>query len=393
MPITPNGIEQGVAPFDHATLDRLMDAQGVDAIIITSKHNIRYLMGGYQFFFFAYMDAIGINRYLPAVIYRRGRPDQTLYIGNPLEKFENELGKFWTPHLNVNSWGATDTVAASVAHLQATGTVTRIGIEACFCPSDAADMLRAALGASTLIDVTLMLERLRAIKTPFELEMLREASERVVDAMLTVFATHGAGKTKDEMNLALKVEEAKRDMTFEYCLMTAGTSHNRSPSGYTLKKGDLVTLDSGGNYKGYIGDLCRNGIVGEPDQELQDLLGVVDEIQQASRNTVKAGTLGGDVNEAGLAALRRSPFAAQLDFMAHGMGLIPHEAPRLTATGAVPYPAADAATPLVAGLVLSIETTLKHARGYIKLEDTLCVTETGSIAFGDAGRGWNRMPG
>jgi Xaa-Pro aminopeptidase len=41
-------------------------------------------------------------------------------------------------------------------------------------------------------------------------------------------------------------------------------------------------------------------------------------------------------------------------------------------------------------MVLSIETTLMHPRrGFIKLEDTVAVTETGWDAFGDKGRGWN----
>ncbi|HVZ13897.1 MAG TPA: aminopeptidase P family protein, partial [Bauldia sp.] len=46
--------------------------------------------------------------------------------------------------------------------------------------------------------------------------------------------------------------------------------------------------------------------------------------------------------------------------------------------------------PLEAGMVLSIETTLLHPRGFIKLEDTVVVTADGWEAFGDGGRGWNR---
>ena len=57
------------------------------------------------------------------------------------------------------------------------------------------------------------------------------------------------------------------------------------------------------------------------------------------------------------------------------MGLITHEAPRLTGEGPVPYPADDADRPLEAGMVVSIETTLPHPkRGYVKLEDTVAVT-------------------
>jgi Xaa-Pro dipeptidase len=47
--------------------------------------------------------------------------------------------------------------------------------------------------------------------------------------------------------------------------------------------------------------------------------------------------------------------------------------------------------PLEKGMVLSIETTILHPRrGFIKLEDTVAVTEGGCEGFGDRGRGWNR---
>ena len=43
-----------------------------------------------------------------------------------------------------------------------------------------------------------------------------------------------------------------------------------------------MSLDSGGNYHGYIGDLCRMAILGEPDAELEDLLGEIETIQRAA---------------------------------------------------------------------------------------------------------------
>jgi Xaa-Pro aminopeptidase len=46
--------------------------------------------------------------------------------------------------------------------------------------------------------------------------------------------------------------------------------------------------------------------------------------------------------------------------------------------------------PLEAGMVISIETELHHnTRGFIKLEDTVAITDTGWEAFGDGGKGWN----
>ena len=50
-------------PFDTGRLDELMEEAGIDALVVTSKHNIQYLLGGYRFFFFDHFDAIGVSRY------------------------------------------------------------------------------------------------------------------------------------------------------------------------------------------------------------------------------------------------------------------------------------------------------------------------------------------
>jgi Xaa-Pro aminopeptidase len=81
-----------------------------------------------------------------------------------------------------------------------------------------------------------------------------------------------------------------------------------------------------------------------------------------------------------------------MHFVAHGMGLIAHEAPRLTATGPIPYSDKHAKRPLETGMVVSIETSVKHPEvGFVKLEDTVAVTDAGWEAFGDWGRDWNRQ--
>jgi Xaa-Pro aminopeptidase len=137
--------------------------------------------------------------------------------------------------------------------------------------------------------------------------------------------------------------------------------------------------------------LCRMGILGEPDTELVDLLGVIDEIQQRARRPIRRGAAGAEIFAAVHELVDASPHRAYLDFTAHGMGLVSHEAPRLTSNGPVPYEGYDATRPLEADMVISIETTMVHPeRGFIKLEDTVAVTEEGCEGFGDKGRGWNR---
>src|SRR6516162_1188728 len=233
--------------------------------------------------------------------------------------------------------------------------------------------------------------RRRAVKSPEELRKLRIASERVIESMLAVIANHGPGATKRELTEALRREETNRGLTFDYCLITAGSSLNRAPSEQKWSKGDVLSLDSGGNYHGYIGDLCRMAIHGEPDAELEDLLAEIESIQRASMKPIKAGATGSVIYAAAEPLVHKSKHHNHMHFLAHGMGLVSHEAPRLTATGPVPYDAYDADRPLERGMVVSVETTLQHPqRGFIKLEDTVVVTDTGFEIYGEGGRGWNR---
>jgi Xaa-Pro aminopeptidase len=383
----------GVAPlpFDSARLDDLLDEAGMDAAVISSKHNIQYLFGGYRFFFFDHFDAIGVSRYLPLLVYVKGRPEQSIYIGHGMESYERDLGKFWTPVFQTA--GATlDATQLAIDHLaKLAPNVRRVGIERAFLPADAAELMTRELPGVTFLEAHFPFERLRARKTREELDLLRTASDLVVDSMLAVIASHGPGATKLELVEALRREEVNRGLTFEYCLLTAGTNLNRAPSDKVWGEGDILSLDSGGNYKGYIGDLCRMAIQGEPDAELVDLLGEVDAIQMAARKPIRSGANGGDIYVSAGEVLNRSPRANSIEFVAHGMGLISHEAPRLTGHGPIKYPAYDADRPLESGMVISIETTLAHPRrGFIKLEDTVAVTDNGFEAFGDRGRGWNR---
>jgi Xaa-Pro aminopeptidase len=392
--VSPTTAEATSPPFDSARLDDLLDEAGMDAVVVCSKHNIQYLLGGYRFFFFDHFDAIGISRYLPFFVYVKGRPDQSTYVGHGMESYEKALGKFWTP--SFQTAGATlDSAQRVVDHLRKLApSLKRVGIERAFLPADAAELMARELPGVALVEAHLPLERLRARKTREELDLLRTASEFVVDSMLAVIASHGPGATKTELVEALRREEVNRGLTFEYCLITAGTSRNRAPSDEVWGVGDILSLDSGGNYKGYIGDLCRMAIQGEPNGELQELLGEVDEIQMAARKPIRAGAKGGEIYARAGEVLARSSRANSIEFVAHGMGLISHEAPRLTAHGPIPYPASDADRPLEFGMVISIETTIAHPRrGFIKLEDTVAVTADGWEAFGDRGRGWNRGGG
>ena len=387
--VVPVAVNGWLAP-DLARIDQLMGDAGLDVLVVTSKHNVQYLLGGYRFGFFAAMDAIGHSRYLPVVIYQRGTSDHAAYIGNKMEGGEHAICPFWTPTVIAATWGSVDAATHAVAHLKRIGAdALRVGIEPAFLPMDAYLTLNA--GLTTLCNATGMLEQMRAIKTPAELNLLRQSSELITDAMLATVRAAQAGWTKARIIEELRQQETMRGLQFDYCLLTLGSSHNRASSDQVWHPGEILSIDSGGNYRGYIGDLCRMGVLGEPDSELVDLLAEVEAVQQAAFAHVAPGKNGSVMIAAAEAELRAGPSAAFNDFFAHGMGLISHEVPFLMTNHPVAYDGVDAARALEPGMVISVETTMMHPkRGFIKLEDTLAVTETGYEMFGARARGWNR---
>ena len=383
---------QDTAPFDTALLDRLMDDAGIDVLVATSKHNVQYLLGGHRAFFFESMDAMGLSRYLPVFVYQKGAPQKAGFFGHRMEGFQNEVKPFWVSEVNTKSSGAVDVMEKAVDYLRRlVPNAKRIAIETAFIPLNSAAVLRKAFPNAEFVDALFVLERLRARKTPQELEMLKIASDAVIDSMAAVFQNFGPGATKNELTEALRREETQRGLTFDYCLIAAGSSLNRAPSDQRWEKGDVLSIDSGGNYHGYIGDVARMGVAGEPDAELVDLLAEVEAIEQAAMKPIRAGVLGSEIYAAADTVLHTSKLHNHIHFLAHGMGLVSHEAPRLTNSGPVPYDAYDATRPLETGMVVSVETTLQHPRrGFIKLEDTVIVQPNGFEVYGDRIRGWNR---
>jgi Xaa-Pro aminopeptidase len=382
-------------PFDHTRLDALMDKAGIDVLLATSKHNVQYLLGGHRANFFDYMDATGVTRYLPVFIYVKGHPEKSTYIGHRLEGFQHKAKPLWTPETQTTSNGSTDAMQKAVDAMKKAGmNPKRIATEFGFLPYDASQVLRTAFPNADWVDALYVMERQRLKKSAAELKMLKFASEAVLDAMMATIAKTKPGTTKADTVETLRREETLRGLTFEYCLITAGTSLNRAPSDQRWEKGDIMSIDSGGNYHGYIGDICRMAIQGEPDAELNELLAEIESVQSAAFKAIKPGALGSDIYAAAKPLVAKSKHHNHMEFLAHGMGLVSHEAPRLTDRGPVPYPADDAGIPLEEGAVISVETTVLHpSRGFIKLEDTVVVTDKGHEVYGEGGRGWNKAGG
>jgi len=372
-------------PFDAKKLGDLMEESGLDLLLANTRHNVRYLTGGYYFHFHAYATRMGRSQYLPFVGLPRRRFEDAFYIGRPDEQGQIEAEGLWIesrPSAMRGTLGAAEAAVQAIKKL-GLGEAT-IGLELPFLPADALLAIQQALPRAKFQDATPILDGLRAVKTPAELAHLRTVYDRTAQAIQAAFASGRPGVTTAAMAERVRQEMASRGLTFLWAFTCAGPGTLRAPSGARWARGRVLHIDAGGEDRDYLADICRMGCLGDPSTLARDLLDACLEVQGSVRKVVRAGLPCSDLLRQGERAVCEHRFAPYGRFVAHGIGMVSHEQPNIS-------PASP--RPLEAGMVLSIETEFIHPEvGHVKIEDAVAVTDAGCEGLGDLGREWQVVP-
>ena len=144
-----------------------------------------------------------------------------------------------------------------------------------------------------------------------------------------------------------------------------------------LKDGDIVKIDTGATYRGYVGDSARTIPVGNVSEEAKKLIQVTRDSFWAGVEKLEAGNRLGDVGSAIDTLVRQNGFSTVKRYVGHGIGTKMHEQPDVPNFG----------TPgrgirLSAGMTLAIEPMVNVGRADVKeLNDGWTVkTADGSLS-------------
>jgi Xaa-Pro dipeptidase len=374
-----------MVPFDANMLNRLMEEAGLQLVLACTRHNVRYLTGGYYYHFLARAPRFGRSQYLPFVGLPRGRFDEAFYVGRVDERSQIEAEGLWVSNRIATLLG---TVSAAEGVIQAVRklriTEGRIGVEMPFLPGDALLTLQRGLPNATFVDATPVLDELRAVKTPAEVAHLRTVYDRVAEAIQAAFAAGRPGITTAEIARHVEREMAQRNVAFLFAFTCAGPGTLRVPSSTRWESGRVLHIDAGGEEGDYLADICRMACLGAPPPLARDLHAACLEVQGRVRQTVRAGLPCRELLAEGERAVAEHQFSQYGKFVAHGIGMVSHEQPLISQNNG---------RPLEAGMVLSIETDFIHPEiGHVKIEDAVAVTESGCEGLGDLGRDWHVTP-
>jgi Xaa-Pro aminopeptidase len=379
-----------MVPFDLEKLNRLMAEAGLDVILATSRHNVRYLTGGYYLPTFKRLEPIGLSQYVPVVGIPRNGADRAFYVGvsvpdvdevQALEAFGPMWigNRHWVHELRSRVAGLIAEAAAGV--LRKLGLAgARIGIERAFTPVEAFDVLRRELPEASFSDATDVLARLRAVKSPREVELLRQVHERAAEAIHATLKAGRPGETSRQVEARLELEMTSRGIHRIFTFAGIGPSYNRFPSDRSWDPGRIINVDTVAELDGYLSDLARMASMGEAPVLALELFNACLEVQRRVRNAIGPGVPCRDIHRLGWEGIRASQWGDLGNFIAHGLGLVSNELPAFNA---------DTDMVLESGMVISIEAEYRHPEvGHVKLEDTVVVTPGGCEGLGDFGREW-----
>ena len=366
--------------YDEEKLARLMEEAGVDLILAHTPHNIRYLTGGYYFHFRERVAAIGPSQYLPFVGIPRDNPENAFQVAWRVEASPRNEVDTWIPDVIYTkargTIGAAETAAEAVRKRGLDqGT---IAVERAFMPVDAMEALARELGGARFVDSLGVLEELRAVKREDELEIFRRAALADSEAIQAGFREGARGVTTRRIEQKVEEEMVRRGLHFHYAFTAAGPAMRREPSDKIWEKGEILHIDAGGSEAGYMSDICRMGVRGEPSALADELHKACLHAVDACRGAIRAGASCAAVHERGHQAFADTGFADSGIFEVHGIGMVQQELPRFG-------PEVERA--LEAGMVVSVECDIRHAEvGHVKIEDAVAVTGDGCEGLGDLGR-------
>jgi len=369
--------------FDPQRLFELMREAEVDVLLASTRHNIRYLTGGYYYPLYMWDAHTRGTQYLSFLAIPRGSLADALFIGRPGESEVIEEAGLWLGRcVESPRIGTQPAAATAVELLKERGLDGEcIAVELPSLPADAFQILVEGLPNVRLVDAAPILDALRALKKPEELAIIREATRRNLEAVAAVLTSGKDGETTSELAGRVAREFGKRELHFLYALVCAGPSYFRMPSQKrTWRHDNLLHIDAGGMLQGYIAEVCRTGYLGRPSALADELLRGCRDLEQAVFRVLQPGVQAGEVQRCGDEFLEAHPLGKHGKFIGHGIGLVHHEDP------VVDLRSTDSLQP---GMVLSLEMEFRHADvGHAKIEDMVVITEGGHELLGPDDGNW-----
>jgi len=235
--------------------------------------------------------------------------------------------------------------------------------------------LEAAVGEEVdLVPAGDLVERLRAVKEPEEIERMAAASELADGVFQWTIEWGLAGHTERDVARACeaRIRELGAEPSFPPIIAAGknGALPHAEPSDREIGPGELVVFDMGAELDGYCSDGTRTFATGDPGDEAREVYDVVLAAQLAGLAAIRVGASGKEIDAVAREMITEAGHGDHFGHgLGHGVGLEVHESPRLASTSE---------DELREGNVVTVEPGIYlPARFGVRIEDLVVVTGDG----------------
>lgn len=354
---------------------RLMSAQRMSALLLSTEPEVRYFSG----FLTQFWESPTRPWFL--VVPAKGKPIAVIpAIGADV------MARTWIE--DIRTWSAPrpedDGVTLLTAALRdAAGATGRIGVPMgpethVRMPLADFDRLRKSLQGNDFIDGTGIVRSLRMVKSDAEIEKVRHVCGVVSSAFEALPALLSTDQTEIEAFRTFKTEILRRGADdVPYLVGGAGQGGYDDiispPSDRRLQQEDLLILDTGSTFDGYFCDFDRNFAFGKASDEVRRAYDTVFAATQAGFQAARPGATTSDLFHAMWRVLEDGgALGNDVGRLGHGLGMQLTEWPSNTATDG---------TLLVPNMVLTLEPGMEFAPGKLMVHEE-------NIVIRDGGAEW-----
>ncbi len=214
-----------------------------------------------------------------------------------------------------------------------------------------------------------MFNTIRAVKTPAELAIMREAATINERALRDAASAFEQGAVWEQIEIAYNASMAAVGAKGSYVICGAG-----GPAAGHIRKHEPMFLDALGTYRQYHGDFGRCVVVGEASALMRQRHQALCAGWEALHDLLKPGTRYSELANTAVDAIRRSGLPEFVYATPHSLGLEHTDDPK--PAGSQQGMSADVV--LEAGMVINVDMPFTEIGwGSVHIEDTVHITATG----------------
>lgn len=230
-----------------------------------------------------------------------------------------------------------------------------------------------------LINIAGEIEKIRMVKEAHEIDIIQQAAD-IADATFDyILEITKPGMTEMEINNLMEMKMRELGATgSSFDTIVASGIRGALPHGVASNKviqsGEMITFDYGAIYNGYISDITRTIAVGDPADEMVKIYNIVLESQLKALNEIKAGMTGIEADKIARDVIEAHGYGENFGHsLGHGIGLEVHEGPMLSA---------KSSHTLEENMCVTLEPGIYvEGLGGVRIEDDVLVTKNGLKRF------------